>query len=485
MSTLKKLASETAIYGISNIVGRSLNFLLVPFYTSSKHFAVEEYGLVTGLYAYAAFFNVVLTFGLETTYFRFCNKEGADKTYVYRSIQTILLFTTLLFLGVAYVFADKFPFARQLPNHGQLITNLALVLSIDTVLTLSFAKLRLEGRAKKFALVKLLNILLNIGLNVWFVVVMPVLHPGFLPNANHVLIANLLANLAQILFFPLDVILWFKLTFSWPISKKYLLYGFPIMIMGLAGMTNEMLDRIVLEHWLPVGFYAGLSVLAVLGIYGACYKLSIFISLGTQAFRYASEPFFFAKAKEKDSTEMYAKVMNWFVLVCCGILLLISFNLGWLQYILGRPEYRTGLAVVPILLTANLFLGMYYNLSIWYKLTDRTHYGMYISIGGAVLTLTLNLLLIPEFGYMGCAWATFICYGTMVVVSYLLGHFYYPVPYNVLFLVLSVGMCSALSITMWDEPFTTHPHLSTLYKNAFCLFVLFCIFTTGRKAKYL
>jgi O-antigen/teichoic acid export membrane protein len=471
MSALKKLASETAIYGLSSIVGRFLNYLLVPFYTYV--FLPAEYGVVTELYAYAAFLNVVFTFGMETTFFRFCNKEGADKTQVYITIQSLLLLSTLFFCLAGFVFASPIAAWLKYPSQSGLIVYLLSIIAIDTLLALSFAKLRQAGRAKKFAFVKLLNIVLNIGLNIFLLVLLPQWNAHFKPDVSMVLLANLLANLVQVVFFASDLKLLFQFSISWPSVKPFLIYGLPLMLMGLAGMVNEVLDRIVLKFLLPEGFYAGLSNLAAVGVYGACYKLSIFMSLGIQAFRYASEPFFFAKSKDKNSPQLYASVMHWFVLVCCGVLLFISLNLDWIQFLLRQPEYREGLVVVPVLLAANLFLGIYYNLSIWYKLTDKTNYGMWISMGGAVVTLVLNVLLVPYFGYVGSAWATLACYLLMALASYVLGQKYFPVPYRLGFVVGAIVVSASFSIVLWDNQLFANEVLNSIVKNVLVLALLF------------
>jgi len=482
---LKKLVGETAVYGLSTIIGRSLNFLLVPFYTDPRVFQAEQYGVVTELYAYAAFLNIVFTFGMETTYFRFSNKIGADPIKVFRNIQSMLIISTIILCAPVLLLSEQIASSLQYPGKGHFFITLVSLIGIDTLLALSFAKLRQEGKAKKFATVKLFNILLNIGLNVLFLVVLPKMHPSFHVRVEYVLYANLIANFSQIIFFPKDIIDWFRFSFSLLLSKQYLAYGFPLMIMGLAGMVNELIDRTVLKFLLPDNFYPGVTKLAALGIYGACYKLSIFMSLGLQAFRYAAEPFFFAQAKDKNSPELYARVMHYFTIVCCSVLLLISFNLQWIQFLLGSPEFRTGIFVVPILLLANLFLGTYYNLSIWYKLTDKTNYGMWISIGGGLLTVSLNFVLIPRLGYEGCAWATLCCYAAMTLASYLLGHKYYPVPYKTSYLLFCICLCGAVSITFWNLQLSTELLHNLLYKNAIGAAFLLLLFVIGKKVKAL
>ncbi|MBC7389996.1 MAG: polysaccharide biosynthesis protein [Opitutaceae bacterium] len=483
MGILKKLASETAVYGLSSIIGRFLNYLLVPFYTSV--FLPEQYGVITEVYSYAAFLNVVFIYGMETTYFRQCNKAGVDKEKVFLKIQSLVVITTFVLCSLMMLLSNQIADLLKYPDNGNIIILLAAILGFDAVLAIPFARLRQEGKAKKFAFVKILNILLNIGLNILFLVILPRISGDHNPNVDLVLIANLFANAVQIFFFIEYFTLWKGASLDWHTVKMYLGYGLPIMIMGFAGMINEVVDRIALKFLLPANFYPGKSSLAAVGIYGACYKLSIFMSLGIQAFRYASEPFFFSKAQDKNSPEMYAKIMHWFVLSCAAVLLLISFNLDWIKYFLRNEEYREGLVVVPLLLAANLCLGIYYNLSIWYKLTDKTQIGMWISIAGAVVTIILNVLLVPAIGYLGSAWATLACYGFMTATSYLIGQRSYFVPYNSFYLIGSVSIASIISIIYWNVSLSPNLIMNIALKNFICIIILAFLFAFGKKTKAL
>lgn len=483
MGILKKLAGETAVYGLSSIVGRFLNYLLVPFYTAV--FLPAQYGVITEVYSYAAFLNVVFIYGMETTYFRQCNKNGVDKEKVFFKIQSLVVITTVLLCSLMMLLSNQIAYVLKYPENGNIIILLAAILGFDAVLAIPFARLRQEGKAKKFAFVKILNILLNIGLNILFLVILPSLSGDHNPNVDLVLIANLFANAVQIFFFIEYFTLWRAVNLDLHTVKMYLGYGLPIMIMGFAGMINEVVDRIALKFLLPANFYPGKSQLAAVGIYGACYKLSIFMSLGIQAFRYASEPFFFSKAQDKNSPEMYAKIMHWFVLSCVTVLLLISFNLDWIKYFLRNEQYREGLIVVPVLLAANLCLGVYYNLSIWYKLTDKTQIGMWISIAGAVVTIILNVLLVPAIGYLGSAWATLACYGFMSATSYIIGQRSYFVPYNALFIVICIFIGSFISILCWNTVFNKTEIFNVATKNLGCLILLTILFVFGKKVKAL
>lgn len=462
MSVAKKLASQTAVYGVSSIVGRVLTYLLVPVYT--RVFGRAEYGIVTELYAYVAFLNIVFTYGIETAYFRFANREGVDRQELYSRVVSLLIISSIALSGVLALLAQPLAELLRYPDQSRYIVWLALILGLDAVVALPFARLRLENRARKFATVRLINIVVNVGLNLFFVKLCPdVLAGKTLPmlrplvaavydptlGVGYVFLVNLLANA---LYVPLLARELLGFRFRWPewtVLRPLLAYAYPLMFMGLAGMVNEVLDRIVLKYWLPEGFYPGMSNQAAVGMYGACYKLSIFMSLVIQAFRYAAEPFFFSQSTQKNSPATFALVLKWFTLCCAFIFLFISLNLEDFGMLLG-PQFREGLGVVPILLMANLFLGIYYNLSVWFKLTDKTYYGTYIGMGGAVLTVALNLLLIPFWGYLGCAWATLVCYFVMAVVCWRLGERHFPVPYPALRLgVWLLGAAALVLLGRW------------------------------------
>ncbi|CAN5295036.1 oligosaccharide flippase family protein [soil metagenome] len=472
MSNIKKLAGETAVYGLSSIVGRLLNYLLVPIYT--RVFVPEEYGIVTELYAYAAFFNVIYTYGMETAYFRFASRSTEEEIKIFNVSTTSLLISSIFFSFLLIVFSTPIVNALNYQGREYYIIWLALILAIDAIMAVPFAKLRLEKKALQFATAKLVNIGLNLGLNLFFIVfsrniyegnilqelkpyILWVYNPAF--GVEYVFISNLIAN-AMLFFLLWKVIKRIRLEFDWNFLKPMLIYAYPLLFMGLAGTTNEMLSRAMLKYLLPEGFYGDQSNLAALGVFGACYKLSVFMTLAIQAFRYASEPFFFSKAQDKQSPQLFSKVMHWFVIVCCFIFLGVSINIDIIGLLLGMPEYREGLYVVPILLLANLFLGIYFNLSIWFKLTDNTHYGTWISFGGAAITIIFNIILIPVLGYLGSALVTLLCYFSMSVASYILGNKFYPIPYGlktslayitgtaiIVYLVLSVKIDSQFIAT--------------------------------------
>ncbi|MDQ3291917.1 MAG: polysaccharide biosynthesis C-terminal domain-containing protein [Bacteroidota bacterium] len=456
MSVAKKLVGQTAAYGLSSIIGRTLNFLLFPLYLGI--FAPEDYGVINGLYAYVGFFNILFAFGLETAYFRFANQPGADQQALFNRVLSFLIFSSILLTGLILLFINPISELIDFPDQQLFISWLAVILAVDAIVSIPFARLRLENKAGKFAAIKMINVLITVLANVfiyWFCYnvyqenflaeLKPVIAKIYFPEwkLGYIFLINLIANL---LLIPL---LWrefsslrFSLDFSF--MKPMLRYSYPIMLMGFAGIVNELLDRILLLKLLPDNFYPNLTSKGALGVYGGCYKLATFMTLAIQAFRYAGEPFFFSQAKEKNSATTFALVTKWFVIVCAFIFLFISVNLEDFKFLLRRPSYYQGMGVIPILLLANLFLGVYYNLSAWFKLTDKTYFGTLISFGGAGITILLNVLLIPVLGYMGCAWATLACYFSMALACYLFGQKYYPIPYPVKtiagYLVLAIGL---------------------------------------------
>ncbi|HEX8328753.1 MAG TPA: polysaccharide biosynthesis C-terminal domain-containing protein [Hymenobacter sp.] len=461
------MASQTAVYGVSSIVGRVLTYFLVPVYT--KAFAAAEYGVVTGLYAYISFLNVVFTYGMETTFFRFANRPGADRQELYSRTLSLLLVSTVVLTGILILLARPLLGLLEIPaEHERYAVWMALILGLDALTAIPFARLRLENKARKFAAIKLVGIVANVVLNLFFIILCPAVMSGkWLPSlqplvarlydptlgVGYVFLSNLFASGLTLLLLWREL-LDFRFGLNLAFLKPLLQYAYPLMLMGLAGMVNETLDRILLPKWLPDNFYPGQSSLTAVGIYGACYKLSIFMTLVIQAFRYAAEPFFFSQSTDKNSPATFALILKWFTLCCAVIFVGISLNVEDIAgTFLQRPEYLQGLGVVPILLLANLFLGVYYNLSVWFKLTDKTYYGTYIGAGGAVLTIVLNFLLIPVLGYMGSAIATLACYFMMAMLCWRLGERHFPVPYPALRLGLWLLAASALvALGWWIQP---------------------------------
>lgn len=454
MNPLKKLAGQTAIYGLSTIVGRLLNYLLVPLYTY-QFSDPRDFGVVTEFYAYASFLNVVLTYGMETALFNFSAKNGRHPA-VYSTALFSLGLSSILFLSGMMAESSAIAEILRYPRHADYVVWMAWVMGLDALSAIPFARLREQQRARRFALLKTTNILINIGGNLLFIGLGKWAHDsattGWLAWAGrlydpaigigYVFIANLIASAATLVLL-LPQLLEAR---AWPdfsLWRRMLAYALPLLIAGLAGMVNETMDRILLKYLLPER-----SAMTQLGVYGACYKISILMSLFIQAFRYAAEPFFFSLYRQSDARELYARVMRWFVIACSFIFLAVMANLAWVQFFVGA-NYRSGLAVVPILLLANLCLGVFFNLSIWYKLTEQTRFGTYLTLWGAAVTLALNVYWIPSIGYMGAAWATLICYASMAAWSYVLGQKFYPVPYD-LKRMLAYPLL-AVAIYLWAE----------------------------------
>lgn len=453
MNHIKQLAGQTAIYGLSSIIGRVLSYLLVPLYT--RVFLTSEYGTVNEMYAYVSLLIVVLTYGFETGFFRFSQSE-TDKNSVYSTSLISLISTSSLFVLFAVLFAQPVAEVLRYPDNSEYVIWFALIIALDAVSAIPFARLRAQNKAKRFAVIKIINIISNVLLNLFFILLCPyMLKHSIMPDfvdmvykgkigVGYVFISNLISSAITIILLLPDM-LKIKYKFDFVLWKKMMRYSLPLLVVGLAGIINETMDRIFLKYLLPENI-----ALSQVGIYGACYKISIILTLFIQAFRFAADPFFFAKAKEKDAKQIYADVMNYFVIICLFIFLAVVLYLDVVKYFVGKDFYTTptaisgggkfielfigneinGLQVVPILLLANMCLGVYYNLSIWYKLIDKTSFGAYISIFGALITTVLNVWWIPVIGYMGSAWATFICYATMMVVSFIYGQKHYHINYN-------------------------------------------------------
>jgi O-antigen/teichoic acid export membrane protein len=434
LSQLKKLAGQTAIYGLSSIIGRLLNYLLVPLYT--RFFIPEEYGVVTEMYAYVSFLIIILTYGTETAFFRFSNTEE-NKSKVYSTILTSILVSSAVFLVLTTFLSSYISEALGYADNTNFIVWILLIIALDAISSIPFARLRFENKALKFASLRLVNIFTNIFFNLLFIVfapeivskpdhfLFPLMDAIYNPEigVGYIFLANLIANFITLLF----LLPYFKISFSFDYAlwKRIMSYSFPLVIAGLAGMTNETADRILIKYLLPPDI-----ALHELGIYGACYKISILMTIFIQAFRFAAEPFFFSQAANKNQAFVYSKVMNYFVIACSFIFLGVMVFIDIVALFVGEA-YREGIKIVPVLLIANLFLGMFFNLSIWYKLSGKTRYGAALTITGAVITLLFNFLLIPLMGYMGAALTTLICYFIMMLLSYYWGQKHFPVPYNI------------------------------------------------------
>lgn len=466
MSILKKLAGESAIYGLSSIVGRFLNYLLVPLHT---HVFTNpgEYGAVTEIYAYISLLAILFTYGMETAFFHFSNKYPEKSNAVFATGMGSLLVSTSVLAGALLLFSGSLSELLDYQSHPEYIIYLSLIIAFDTATAIPFARLRQQGNAKKFAALKLFGISVNILFNILFFVVFPVWMrrgEGMLfefaqlvydptVGAGYVFMANLIASMATLaLMSPL--LRFSRSDFDFGVLKELLRYSWPLLFAGLAGMINETLDRALIRHLVV----DKADAIVQLGIYGACYKLSIIMTLFIQAFRYAAEPFFFNQFGKDDAKETYATVTKYFTITCAIVFLGVMMYLDVFKHFIGE-NYHSGLKVVPVLLTANMCLGIFFNLSMWYKMSGKTSYGLFFTLFGAALTVVLNVMLVPQMGYMGAAWATLGCYASMMVASYVIGQMNYRVPYQTgrilsyVFLAFSFYALSELFV-YWVSPST-------------------------------
>ena len=449
MNPLKKLASEAGLYGLPSILGRLLNYLLVPLHTAV--FFPDQFGDITILYAYVAFLNITYTFGMETAYFRFTTKNKSAAYYHY-SFSIVLLISvvssTLIFMN-----NDAIIHFFDLNTDTNIIKYLSVIMLVDALVAIPLAKLRLESKAKKFALARISSIVLTVGLNYIFLRVLPyfskeglISWPSQKPmDIEFVFLANLIANSVMLIILVKEF-LGVRIKFNISSSKELLSYSLPIFIMGIAGMLVESFDKTgIFEYLLPAGFYDGYNAEEAFGIYSAAFKLSVFMALAIQAFRYAGEPFFFSRAEDKESPELFAKVLYYFVWLSIIIWVGVSLNTDLIGDIFLKGEsYKEALFLVPILLFAKLLFGIYINLSIWFKLTDKTYYGILISVLGSVVIIGGNILLIPLLGYLGCAIASVLAYLAMVIYCYFTGQKYFYIPYPVLKIIRNIVVAGLL-----------------------------------------
>ena len=446
MSGIKKLAGQTLWYGASSIAARFLNYLLTPYLTYALSSAA--YGEMSLVYAAIPFLNVIFTYGLETAYFRYSKNKEQEKD-VYNTAMVSIIVSTAVLTAVLLLFNDELAGLIGLEEHPEYFTWSAFIIACDTLAALAFAKLRYEGRPVKFATVRIAGIIINIALTFFFLSICPQIARndpnGFIGTfydpkigVGYVIIANLIQSVFTLLLLSKEL-LAFRWKFNARLWKEIIVYSSPLILAGFAGMINETLDRIMLNWWTPAANDAQAKI--EVGTYSACYKLSILISLSIQAFRMAAEPFFFSAAQGQQPQRIYARVMKFFVITICFMFLAVALFLDIWKHFIQNETFWKGLGVVPILLLANMFLGIYYNLSIWYKLSNNTMAGAWITLIGAGITLLINYLFIPTLGYWACAWATFFCYGTMMVLSFVWGQKAYRVPYAWKKLVAYMVIC--------------------------------------------
>ena len=445
MAGIKSLAKDTAVYGMSSIVGRFLNWCLVPMYTHV--FPTEEYGIVTLVYSIVALLLVCLIYGMETGFFRFANHERwKNPMQVYTTALTSLSVTSTIFLLITLIFSGLFSKMIGCPGHPSYIWMMGVAVAVDAFTSLPFAYLRYKHKAIRFATLKLIGIGLNIGLNIFFILVLPLLassgYLGWMWSADfgvgYIFLANMISSVVTL--FLLLPELKLKWTYCDTLLREMLVYSFPLLVLGLAGIMNQSIDKILY----PLLVSDRSVAMDGLGIYGANYKIAIIMVMFIQAFRFAYEPYIFSQHKKADGTrsnEAYVQAMKWYVIFAMLIFLGVMEMIDIVKWFVA-PEYFSGLRVVPIIMIAEFFFGVFFNLSVWYKITDRTVYGTWFSLLGLAVTLIMNIVLVPKMGYMGCAVAALCCYGTMMIISWIVGQRKYPIDYDMqsAFLYFTAGV---------------------------------------------
>ena len=453
MANLKSLLKDTAIYGISSIAGRFINYLLVPIQTAAWAASGGQYGVVTNVYAYTALLLVVLTYGMETTFFRYANKTEENPQTVYTTTLLAVGSTSLLFILLVLGFLGPIASFMGYADHPDWVAVMFVCVAVDAFKCIPFAYLRYKKRPVKFACIQLANILLNVVLNITYLFILPRLHlnPFGLYDEHFTLDVGMVFYINLVCTGLVTLMFWRELTevpyrFDARLLRRMLRYAWPLLILGIAGILNQTFDKIVFPF-----LYRGADARAELSIHGATVKIAMIMAMITQAFRYAYEPFVFGKAKDKDNRETYAKAMKYFIIFTLLAFLLVVGYMDVLRYIIRNHDYWAGLRVVPICMAAEIMMGVYFNLSFWYKLTDRTIWGAWFSGAGCLVLIAVNVVFVPQYSYMACAWGGFAGYGTAMLLSYFVGQRYYPINYPVrqimayvlLALVLFAGMTAA------------------------------------------
>ena len=472
---LGSLAKQTAIYGLSSIIGRFLNYLLVPLYTYKISAESGGYGIVTNLYAYTALLLVILTFGMETTFFRFSNKEDTNPNKAFSTAALAVGFVSLMFVVLVSIFLKPIAGVLDYGAHPEFVEIMAIIVALDAFQSILFARLRYENKALKFATLKLLFIIVNIGLNLFVFLVAPGLkesHPalmGWYDNSyqvGYIFIINLICtSLITLGFIP--ELMKLKYGLDRALLKEMLSYTWPLLLLGLAGILNQVADKICYRFIVP-----GQEGEVQLGIYGACVKIAMIMAMITQAFRYAYEPFVFGGKRDNADRETQAKVMKYFIIFTLLAFLAVVMYMPILRYII-KSDYWEGLRVVPIVMMAEIFMGIYFNLSFWYKLTDQTWWGAIFSAIGCAVLLAINFIFVPKYGYMACAWGGFAGYATCMVLSYFVGQKKAPIPYD----LKSAFMYFAIAMVLFFAQ--KHIHIDntilTLVVNTVLLIVFMAI----------
>lgn len=460
MANLKSLAKDTAIYGMSSIVGRFLSYFLVPIYTAKLSAASGGYGVITNLYAYTALLLVILTYGMETTFFRYANKSNENPEKVYSTILISVGFTSLLFVALVFLFLPQISSFMGYSDHPSYIWVMALTVALDSFQCIPFVYLRYKKRPIKFATLKLLFICMNFLLNVLYYIVLPALYKSYpdligkiydpTVGAGYAFYINLACTAPITLCFYKELT-GFKYVFDKALIKRMMSYSWPILILGVAGILNQTADRILFPY-----LYKGSDMNMQLGIYGAASKIAMIMALITQAFRYAYEPFVFGKANENDNRETYAKVMKYFIIFTLFAYLVVIGYMHILKYLIGR-DYWDGLRVVPIVMIGTIMYGIYFNLSFWYKLIDKTIWGAYFSGIGCTVLIISNIIFVPKFGYMACAWSGITGYGTAMLISYFVGQKMYRINYPIAEMMKYVMLSIVLNVGMYFSNKYFHP----------------------------
>lgn len=433
MAGLKSLAKETAIYGVSSIVGRFLNYLLVPVYTIALPASSGGYGVVTNIYAWVALILVLLTCGMETGFFRFANKGQDDPMRVYSTTLLSVSIGSLVFVALGLLFLEPIAGWLEYGEHPWYIGMMMIVVAMDAIQSIPFAYLRYKKRPIKFAALKLLFIFLNIALNLFYYVILEGNDVGY------AFLFNLVCT-SVVMVCMIPELRGFTYVLDKELLKRMLRYSLPLVILGVAGILNQVADKIIF----PFVYSDEAEATIQLGIYGAASKIAMIMAMFTQAFRFAYEPFVFGKSKEKDSREMYAQAMKFFIIFTLLAFLAVMFYLDILRHVIGR-DYWDGLRVVPIVMAAEIFMGIYFNLSFWYKLIDETRWGAYFSLTGCIILILMNIFLVPKYGYIACAWAGFTGYGVAMLLSYFVGQKKYPIQYD----LKAIGMYVLLAAVLY------------------------------------
>ena len=433
MAGLKSLAKETAIYGVSSIVGRFLNYLLVPVYTIALPASSGGYGVVTNIYAWVALILVLLTCGMETGFFRFANKGQDDPMRVYSTTLLSVSIGSLVFVALGLLFLEPIAGWLEYGEHPWYIGMMMIVVAMDAIQSIPFAYLRYKKRPIKFAALKLLFIFLNIALNLFYYVILEGNDVGY------AFLFNLVCT-SVVMVCMIPELRGFTYVLDKELLKRMLRYSLPLVILGVAGILNQVADKIIFPFVYPDEAEATIQ----LGIYGAASKIAMIMAMFTQAFRFAYEPFVFGKSKEKDSREMCAQAMKFFIIFTLLAFLAVMFYLDILRHVIGR-DYWDGLRVVPIVMAAEIFMGIYFNLSFWYKLIDETRWGAYFSLTGCIILILMNIFLVPKYGYIACAWAGFTGYGVAMLLSYFVGQKKYPIQYD----LKAIGMYVLLAAVLY------------------------------------